>query len=135
MRIVRRVFQRLQFNYCAVLEHEHAVHCSGVAGIISVPMRRRDERGTFRLSSSRAPRAPLIDRGLLRLILRRVRQRAFVILNPRQIAPVDPAVAHLAPEIMLSFADAPPVGALAEYRPANLGSSIVMIAVICRPSF
>jgi len=52
------------------------------------------------------------------LILRRVRQRAFVILNPYVISRIDPAVARLAPEKMISLADVSPVGALSEYRPA-----------------
>jgi hypothetical protein len=55
---------------------------------------------------------------LLNSILRRVRQWAFVILNPCQIAPVDKAAANPASEIMLGLADAPPVGALAEHRAA-----------------
>ena len=40
----------------------------------------------------------LLDRGLLRLILRWVRQRAFVVLDPSQIPRIDPAVARLASE-------------------------------------
>jgi hypothetical protein len=56
---------------------------------------------------------------LLNSILRRVRQRAFVILNPRDIAGVDKAAANPATEIMLSLANATPVGALAEHRPAR----------------
>jgi hypothetical protein len=51
---------------------------------------------------------------LLRLILRRVRQRAFVILNPYVIPRIDPAVARLASGKMISLADASPVGALAQ---------------------
>jgi hypothetical protein len=50
--------------------------------------------------------------------LRRVRQRAFVILNPCQIARIDKAAANLASEIMPTLADAQPVGALAERGPA-----------------
>jgi hypothetical protein len=56
---------------------------------------------------------------LLRLILRRVRQRAFVILNPYVIPRIDPAVARLAPEKMFDFPNPTPVGALAEQRPAR----------------
>jgi hypothetical protein len=47
-----------------------------------------------------------------------MRQRAFVILNPNQIARIDPAVAHLASEKMFGLMYATPIGALAEYRPA-----------------
>jgi hypothetical protein len=57
--------------------------------------------------------------GLLRLILRRVRQRAFVILNPYVIPRIDPAVARLAPEKMFDFPNPTAVGALAEQRPAR----------------
>jgi hypothetical protein len=53
------------------------------------------------------------------LILRRVRQRGFVILNPNQIPRIDPAVARLASEKMFGLGDAPPIGALAEHRPAR----------------
>jgi hypothetical protein len=56
---------------------------------------------------------------LLRLILRRVRQRAFVILNPYVIPRIDPAVARLAPEEMFDFPNPTPVGALAEQRAAR----------------
>jgi len=41
-----------------------------------------------------------------------------VILNPYVISRIDPAVARLAPEKMISLADVSPVGALSEYRPA-----------------
>jgi hypothetical protein len=51
------------------------------------------------------------------LILRRVRQWAFVILNPYVIPCVDPAVASAASEKMISLTDAKPVGALADHRP------------------
>jgi hypothetical protein len=47
-----------------------------------------------------------------------VRQRAFVVLNPYVIPRVDPAVARLASEKMISLTDAKPVGALAEHGPA-----------------
>jgi hypothetical protein len=52
------------------------------------------------------------------LILRGVRQRTFVILDPYVISGIDPAVARFASEKMLSLTDASPVGALAEHRPA-----------------
>ena len=55
---------------------------------------------------------------LLNSILRRVRQRAFVILDPYVIPRIDPAVARLASEKMISLADVSHVGAFAEYRPA-----------------
>jgi hypothetical protein len=42
-----------------------------------------------------------------------------VILNPNQIPRIDPAVARLASEKMISLADVSPVGALAEQRPAR----------------
>jgi hypothetical protein len=48
-----------------------------------------------------------------------VRQRAFVILDPCQIARVDKAAANLASEIMISLANAPPVDAFAEHCPAR----------------
>jgi hypothetical protein len=47
-----------------------------------------------------------------------VRQFALVVLNPNEIPPVDPAVASLASKIMFGLTDAPPIGALAEHRPA-----------------
>jgi hypothetical protein len=56
---------------------------------------------------------------LLYPILRRVRERTFVILNPNQIARVEIAAARLASEIMISLGNAPPVGALAEHRPTR----------------
>jgi hypothetical protein len=46
-------------------------------------------------------------------------QRASVVINPYEIAGVDKAAANAAPEIMVSLADAPPVDALAEHRPAR----------------
>jgi hypothetical protein len=55
----------------------------------------------------------------MRLILRRVGQRTFVIFNPYVIPRIDPAIARLASEKMISLADASPVGALAEHRPAR----------------
>jgi hypothetical protein len=42
-----------------------------------------------------------------------------VILDPYVIPRIDPAVARLASEKMLALMDAPPVGALAEQRPAR----------------
>ena len=56
---------------------------------------------------------------LLNSILRGVRQRGLVILNPYVIPRIDPTVARLATEIMLSLVDAPTVDALAEHRPAR----------------
>jgi hypothetical protein len=62
-----------------------------------VLMRRRDEARTLHLPSSRAPRARADDPvALLRLILRRVRQRAFVIQNPYVIPCVEIAAANVA---------------------------------------
>jgi len=52
-------------------------------------------------------------------VLRGVRQRASVVLNPGEIAGVDEAAAHPAPEIMICLTDTPPAGALAEQRPAR----------------
>jgi hypothetical protein len=52
------------------------------------------------------------------LILRGVRQRVFVILDPCQIARVDPPAARLALEIMKSLTGAKPISALAEHGPA-----------------
>ncbi len=66
-----------------------------------------------------APRGRADDPvALLRLIATRVRQRAFVVFDPSQIAHVDPAAARLASEKMLGLGEVPPIGALAEYRPA-----------------
>jgi hypothetical protein len=56
---------------------------------------------------------------LLNSILRWVRQRAFVVLDPCQIARIDPAVARLASEKLFDLMNAAPVGALAEQRPAR----------------
>jgi hypothetical protein len=76
--------------------------------------------GRSAFQSSRAPRGR-IDRpySLLRLILRRVRQRAFVVLDPSQIAHVDPTATRHASEKMFGLGDAPTIGALAERRPAR----------------
>jgi hypothetical protein len=52
------------------------------------------------------------------LILRGMRHRTFVLLDPCQIACVDKAAARLASEKMFDLIDATPVGALAERRPA-----------------
>jgi hypothetical protein len=73
-----------------------------------------------RLHRTTAPRGRA-DRSctLLRLILRGMRQRAFVIFNPYVIPRIDPAVARLAPEKMFDLTNVSPVGALAEYRPAR----------------
>jgi len=82
-------------------------------------MRWRDETRTLRRPCSHAPPARADDPvALLRLISRRVRQRAFVIQNPYVIPRVDPAVACLASEKMISLTDAKPIGALAEHHPA-----------------
>jgi hypothetical protein len=55
---------------------------------------------------------------LLRLILRRVRQRAFMIQNPYVIPRVEIAAANVASEKVFGLADAKPVGAFADHRPA-----------------
>ena len=55
---------------------------------------------------------------LLHPILRRVRQRTFVIQNPYVIPRVEIAAANLASEKMSNLAYATPVGALADHRPA-----------------
>jgi hypothetical protein len=55
----------------------------------------------------------------LRLILRGMRQRAFVILCPHQIPRIDPPAARLASEKMFGLGDAMPVEALAEDHPAR----------------
>jgi hypothetical protein len=81
----------------AVLDHEgppcpilQAIKCSGVAGSSAQRWGVGAMRGTIPAFQIRSHyEAALIDRGLLRLILRRVRPRAFVILNPCRIAPVD----------------------------------------------
>jgi hypothetical protein len=56
---------------------------------------------------------------LLNPVLRRVRQRALVVIDPGEIAGVDKAVANPASEIMMSLRDAAPAGALAEHLPAR----------------
>src|SRR5260221_13901550 len=61
-------------------------------------------------------RGPISPLELLDSVLRRMRQPAFVILDPCQIARVDKAAANLAAEIMFGLADAPPVGALAGFK-------------------
>src|SRR5260370_42619350 len=55
---------------------------------------------------------------LLSLIARGVRQRAFVVLYPCQIARVEITAARLASEKVFGLTNATPVGALAEHRPA-----------------
>jgi len=73
----------------------------------------------WRRTSSHAPRARADDPiALLGLILRRVRQRAFVIQNPYVIPRVEIAAANVASEKIFGLAHAPPVGALADHRPA-----------------
>jgi hypothetical protein len=54
---------------------------------------------------------PRREGALLRLILRGMRQLALVILNPNQIPRIDPAVARLASEKMISLADVSPIRA------------------------
>ena len=65
-----------------------------------------------------APPTPWGDCELLHAILRRVRQRAFVIQNPYVIPRVEIAAANVASEKVFGLANAPPVDALAEHRPA-----------------
>jgi hypothetical protein len=48
-----------------------------------------------------------------------VRERAFVIQNPNVIPRVEIAAANVASKKILGLADAPPVGALADHRPAR----------------
>ena len=52
------------------------------------------------------------------MILRGMRQRPLVILNPYVIPSVEIAAANVASEKVFGLADAPPIGALAEHRPA-----------------
>ena len=56
---------------------------------------------------------------LLRLILRGMRHRAVVILDPYVIPRIDPAVARFASEKMFDLTNASTIGALAEQRPAR----------------
>jgi hypothetical protein len=101
----------------AVLDHEEPPAPSGLYGH-SAPLVRATPR--VRLHQTNAPRRRADDPvALLRLILRWVRQRAFVILNPYVIPRIDPAVARLAPKKMFDFPNPTPVGALAEQRPAR----------------
>jgi hypothetical protein len=58
---------------------------------------------------------------LLSLILCRVRQWAFVIQNPNVIPRVKIAAANVASKKVFGLADALPVGALADHRPARPG--------------
>jgi hypothetical protein len=76
----------------------------------NAPPAKPNERATARVGDHAA---------LLRTSLRQVRHRAFVILNPRQIARLDKAAANLAMEKMISPTHAPPVGALAKDRRAR----------------
>ena len=98
-----------------------------------VPMRRRDERGISRPSSSRALRGRA-DRpcGLLRLILRRVRQRALVILNPHVIPRIGSSRCMPCIENTSGLRHAPTIGAPSTV-PRGLGSSSDMIAAILIP--
>src|SRR5450631_140584 len=76
--------------------------------------------GVHRLHQTNAPRRRADDPvALMRLILRRVWQRTFVVLDPHQIPRIDPAVARHASEKMFGFTNATPVGANAEQRPAR----------------
>jgi hypothetical protein len=52
--------------------------------------------------------------------LRGMRQRAFVVLGPNQIPRIDPAVACLASEIILSLPDATPVVAFNHHKRIKL---------------
>jgi hypothetical protein len=80
---------------------------------------RHREHHVHQLHRTNAPRARADDlSALLRLILRRVRQRAFVIQNPYVIPRVEIAAANVASEKVFGLANAPPVGALADHRPA-----------------
>jgi|SRR5450631_75571 hypothetical protein len=67
---------------------------------------------------------------LLRLILRGMRQRAFVVFDPHQMPHIDPAVARLASEKMFGLGDGPPIGRSPSNDPRGLGSSICMTVVI-----
>ena len=67
---------------------------------------------------------------LLHLILRGVRQRGLVILNPYVIPRIDPTVARLASEKMFGLGDGPPIGRSPSNDPRGLGSSICMTVVI-----
>jgi hypothetical protein len=88
--------------------------------ILSAPLRAASAADMHRLHRTNAPRRRADDPvALLRLILCRVRQRTFVILNPYVIPRIDPAVTRLALEKMFDLPNAPPVGALAEHRPAR----------------
>ena len=108
----------------AVLDHEGplAPSCERSSAVASQNHQRGPRlcvgamcagRSTFQ--SSPHHEAALIDRtALLRLILRRVRQRAFVIFDPPQLAQVEIAAARHTSEIMFGLWDVPPVGALAD---------------------
>jgi hypothetical protein len=103
----------------AVLDHEEPPAPSGLDGH-SAPLVRATPR--VRLHQTNAPRRRADDPvALLRLILRRVRQRAFVILNPYVIPRIDPAVARLASKKMFGLGDATPVDALAEHGTPRSG--------------
>jgi hypothetical protein len=76
--------------------------------------------------------AALIDRAtLLRPITRRMRQRAFVILNPCQIAGIKPSAALVAAEIVLALVERRSTDTHAHPAPARPRLSIVTIAVMC----
>jgi hypothetical protein len=57
-------------------------------------------------------------RALLRPVARGMRQRAFVVLKPNQIARVEITAACLAFEKMFGLGNVLPIGALAQDRPA-----------------
>jgi hypothetical protein len=56
---------------------------------------------------------------LLNSILRGVRQRGLMVLDPNQIPRIDPPAARLASEKMFGLMNAPTIGALAEHGPAR----------------
>jgi hypothetical protein len=90
----------------------------------NAPPAKPNERATARVGDHAA---------LLRTSLRQVRHRAFVILNPRQIARLDKAAANLAMEKMISPTHARLSARSPRTAARALGSSIGMIAVIWPP--
>jgi hypothetical protein len=91
----------------------------------NAPPAKPNERATARVGDHAA---------LLRTSLRQVRHRAFVILNPHQIARLDKAAANLATEKMIDQPHARAACRRARQGPPRaLGSSIGMIAVIWPP--
>ena len=123
-------FLRMGRSFCNPKATPGNRHLSNRAGRSPRPqlstnaeLRKRVSTASARRSSSKsshAPRARTDDPvALLRLILRRVRQRAFVIQNPYVIPRVEIAAANVASEKVFGLADAPPVGAFADHRPAR----------------